>query len=156
MAQTAVPIGKMMIGLWLCLVMGPSAHACAVFTPQDELASRQYERIVAAKIVSAAYDGPHEPHNEPWSAKAITISVAHGVPKGSLFYLHRTGSHGGGDCDDGEPLPKVGETWILYLDRSGSRYPAYSLPFYKVRKMDPRFGGPPRPKMRTPSPHFKG
>ncbi|MDR7153793.1 hypothetical protein J2W40_000590 [Sphingobium xenophagum] len=150
--QASSTVAKLMVGLGLCIAVAPYAQACPTYTPQEVLASRPYDRIVAATIVSVVRGASHKPRWEPWSATAKTISSAKGIADDSLFSLSRNFV----DCDDGEPTPKVGEIWILYLKWDGSKYyPFYSLPFAEARKMDARFGRSKRIQNGTPPPHIQ-
>ncbi|WP_336970004.1 hypothetical protein [Sphingobium aromaticiconvertens] len=125
--------------------MENSRWPVSFFIP-DTLVQREYNRIVTATIVRTNRICPRKPDLECWEATVSTISSAPGVPRASTFIISRRD----GSCIPGEPTPKVGHTWILYLNRDGQRYyPAYSLPFAKARKIDPRFTGQNTPGATT-------
>lgn len=137
------PLPRRMIqSCLLTVLLLPTAPllACAVnLTPRDR-AHRSFDAVFVGKIIAAGYRQNSGGRPRPWRAIA---SVQR--PAGETWWnLHRSG--GNDDCDDGQRPPKVGDPWVLYLQRSQARLVAiHSMPLAQARREDPRFGGPPYP-----------
>ena len=124
----------------LTVLLLPTAPllACAFnLTPRDR-AHQSFDAVFVGKIVAADYKQNIGRRSRPWQAIA---SIQR--PAGETWWnLYR----GNDDCDDGQPLPKVGDPWVLYLQRIGGRLVAvHSMPLVQARREDPRFGGAPYP-----------
>lgn len=114
--------------------------ACAINLTPRERAHRSFDAIFVGKIKAASYRTDSHGHSRPWQAIA---SVQR--PAGETWWnLYRSGDNA--ECDDGQPLPKVGDQWVLYLQRKQGRLLVlHSMPLAQARREDPRFGGTPYP-----------
>ncbi len=71
-----------------------------------------------------------------WSAKAELIKTLSGNGNLTEAQIGRTGSSAA--CDDGIPIPQIGEVWVLYLEATDNKIDAtLTYPIGIAKQIDP-------------------
>ena len=125
-------------------VVASSAQACRVNQPPEARMSQTYDAVVIGTVVSAQQrdaDAPGE--SRAWEAVVEVASTIEGTADASSYQIGRTGDSAA--CDDGQPIARVGETWVLYLRRHASNgmVAGYSYPYQQARELDRRLSNRP-------------
>jgi hypothetical protein len=127
----------------LSLAAASAAQACYYNMPARERVQRDYDAVVLARIDQALYtDGLRQDQgalNRPWRAQVTATGAVVGTVEQTAFEIGRTAQSTA--CDDGQPIAKVGETWVLYLmrRRDGPGFQvSQSYPLDFARQYDPR------------------
>lgn len=122
----------------LALAGGGQALACRVGHRPLDPANRPYDAIVLVTVRSAAY-GEQLGERPSWKATGRLRQTVLGDPGSATFEFGRTGSSAA--CDDGLPIPALGEVWVLYMSRhpqSGTLFVNRSAPLRLIGPVDPR------------------
>lgn len=133
-----------LLGLVLTLgLAAPTvASACRVNQPPEARIAGAFDAVVVARVTRAGYTAAAQRDWHPWQGEASVARVVKGAVGAPAYSFGRTGSTAA--CDDGQPPPAVGETWVLYLrktpDGAGLQVKE-SYPLAIVRDLDPRLAG---------------
>ncbi|PXA81799.1 hypothetical protein DMC25_20385 [Caulobacter sp. D4A] len=128
----------------LSLATAGAAQACYYNMPaKDRIRRTTYDAVLLARVDQALYtdglDQDQGDRNRPWSAQVTATSAVVGAPDQTAFEIGRTAQPTA--CDDGQPIAKVGDTWVLYLmrRRDGPGYQvSQSYPLAFARQYDAR------------------
>ncbi|MFT4251251.1 MAG: hypothetical protein QM608_02055 [Caulobacter sp.] len=127
----------------LSLAAAGAAQACRVNVPAQDRVKHDYDAVLLARVDEALYaDGLRQDQGDkgrPWRARVTANDAVVGALDQAEFEIGRTAQPTA--CDDGQPIAKAGETWVLYLmrRRDGSGYQvSQSYPLAFARQHDPR------------------
>lgn len=115
------------------------ALACRVYQSPETRMAYPYDTVIRARIERATHEPNNGDRGQAWRATARLAATVEGpIPAERLFELGRSGESSA--CDDGQPIAKVGDTWVLYLSkRPGGGYAvSYSYPLDLARDLDRR------------------
>ncbi|PVM85813.1 hypothetical protein [Caulobacter endophyticus] len=127
------------LSLTLACSAGGAAEACRVNQPPEACVAHAYDAVILARIESAGPDDRLRGERPAWTASARRTGAIEGkAVSQAVFEIGRTGQSTA--CDDGQPIARVGETWVLYLHETpGAGWTAgASYPLDLARRIDPR------------------
>lgn len=118
------------------------AQACRVRLSAEETLRGAYERgifssVAVVTIAEAKYTQPPFSDAHPWSATANVDFLLLGSFEPQTVTFER--GWGSAACDDGQPLAKAGEKWIVYFwkDRERGQLVWASYPLEVASAADP-------------------
>jgi hypothetical protein len=126
-----------------CLAFGfPGlAEACRRSPQPAEMMKRQYAAVVVVRIDEVRPLGS-ERLADAWRAVGTRVSLVQGSEPPTEIIIGHTEMP---NCQEGRPVPRVGEYWVAYLEGVGEPdtvvYNAW--PLDRARSLDPRFSGLP-------------
>jgi hypothetical protein len=112
--------------LILVAASASASEACRVFLAPAERLGLGYNRgaisaVALVRITRASYVSPPQGDAHPWRASAEVHQVLSGKYASKRVNFGR--GHGSAACDDGHPIARVGETWVIYFwQREGGAY----------------------------------
>jgi hypothetical protein len=123
---------------------GSVAYACRYNAPIDQRIERtDADTVVLAEVVSAAHYALPGPDWMPkadsnnveraWQGAAVIKRLLSGHTEAKQFHIGRSGQSS--MCDDGIPMPKIGDIWVIYM-RSVERPTELAYPLDVARKAD--------------------
>ena len=133
---------SIILALAVTAIATPSA-ACRVALPPEQRIAMGYQRgtisavllvqVKAAKYTAAAFSDAH-----PWQATATVERVLRGSYPAKVVRFTR--GWGSAACDDGHPVAKSGEKWVVYLwkRRDGDQTVWQTYPARIAFAADPR------------------
>jgi hypothetical protein len=107
-------------GALLMASITQSAQACRYLAMPGERIDRAFRSdtiaaVVLARVERAAYTGERGHDWHPWSGSARFVRLLSGKTIARRFELYRSGSSAA--CDDGVPVPKSGDLWVIYVKK---------------------------------------
>lgn len=116
-----------------------SAEACRVFIPPEARLINEFTAVAIGTVEAARYTSDPQPDWHSWEAMVRLSEIVEGAPAEPVYRIGRTGSSAA--CDDGQPLPRDGDTWVVYLREhpAGGLYARESYPLTLAREIDLRF-----------------
>ena len=136
--KTTAPLG-LAVAAVLAGSAGP-AVACRYNAPAEERVRRDYDAVVVATVTASTYGVWHRGAERPsWQATGRSERLVKGAAPSGDYAFGRSGASAA--CDDGQPAPRVGERWVLYLQAvEGRVHVTQSYPLTLAETIDPRFG----------------
>jgi hypothetical protein len=94
--------------------------------------------VALVRITRATYVSPPRGDAHPWRAWALVDQVVSGSYAGKRVSFAR--GYGSAACDDGHPVPKAGEPWVIYFwKRATGEYEVWqAYPAAVAMVADPR------------------
>lgn len=107
-----------LVAVLAALIFAAPAYACRVYRPPEQRIADGYRKgaisaVAFVTIESAEYTSPALSDSHPWSATAKIGRVIKGAYSARTVKFVR--GWGSAACDDGQPLPKVGDRWVVYF-----------------------------------------